>query len=76
MSLKDHSVVKAARAVFEQTGDSCAHIFAIKEWRRHFIDDLIRRARASVEIRTHHALASGKGQGWALSKPFGESPCL
>ena len=62
--------------MIEESRHACLHVFALEEWRADFVDDPVRRAGTSVEIRSDDPLAGGIRQGRAVGQSRGECPSL
>ena len=62
--------------MLEQSCHARLHVFALEEWRADFVDNPVRRAGTSVEIRSDDPLAGGIRQGRALGQSRGECSSL
>src|SRR3989454_11228184 len=54
-SLKDDLVAKVACAVLDQGSNRGAHVFALKQWRPHFVNHPVCGAYTALQISTHRS---------------------
>src|SRR4029077_13692652 len=75
-SMKHDLGAKSARAILKHSGHSGLHVFSRKQWRRDLINRPVRRADATVQIRSDYSFAGIQSQRGAAGKALSKGPRL